>query len=178
MGDVVLLGEDLIERIDGNRAAQGIGNEVAHLGDRLLQHVVALVDAGIRRARAHLVAHVVLRRNLEPDGDVVLGFGIDIESVLHGAQAYRRCLAVDEGDLRMQARANDLVEAPESLDDNRMLLLDHEQGVGKKHHNDDDNDGKTDKAADELSQHRPLLEQAGCIAPSISGLCATAGTTR
>ena len=72
---------------------------------------------------------MVLGGDLQTDGDVVLGLHVDVEAVLHGAQAYRGCLAVDEGDLGMEARADDAVELAQSLDDDGVLLLDYEEDV-------------------------------------------------
>ena len=80
-------------------------------------------------AACHLVAHVVLRRDLEPDGDVVLSLDVDVEAVLHRAQRDRRRLAVDEGDLGMEARGHDTMELAQALDDDGVLLLDHEEQI-------------------------------------------------
>lgn len=104
--DVVLLGKDFVEGVDGDGRAQGVGDEVAHLSHRLLQHVVALIDAGLLRCGAEIVTHVVLSGDLKADGYVVLGLHVDVKAVFHGAQAYRGCLAVHEGNLGVEARAH------------------------------------------------------------------------
>ena len=132
LGDVVLLGKDLIECVDGNRRAQGVGDEVTHLVDGLLQHVVALVDTRICRAGAHVIAHVVLSRDLKADGHVVLGLNVDAKTVFHGAQTHRGGFAVDHGHLHVEARVDDAVKLAQTLDDHGMLLFNDIAGVGKQ----------------------------------------------
>ena len=110
LGDVILLGKDLIECVDGNRRAQGVGDEVTHLVDGLLQHIVALVDARIRRASTHVIAHVILSRDLEADSHIVLSLNVDTKTVFHRAQAHRGSFTVDYGHLHVEARVDDAVE--------------------------------------------------------------------
>ena len=132
LGDIIFFGKDLIERVDGDGRAQGIGDEVTHLVDGLLQHVVALVDARICRAGAHVIAHVVLSRDLKTDSHVVLGLNVDAKTVFHGAQTHRGGFAVDHGHLHVEARVDDAVELAQALDDHSMLLLNDIAGVGEQ----------------------------------------------
>ena len=164
--DVVLLGKDLVEGVDGNGRAQGVGDEIAHLGDWLLQHVVALVDAGLLGRGAKLIAHVVLRGDLEADGYVVLGLHVDVKAVFHGAEAYRGCLAVHEGNLGVETRAHNLVELAQALDDHGMLLLDHEEDIAGEGKDNKEKDENPKDAADGCKNHVCSLERADIVLDS------------
>ena len=132
LGDIVFFGKDLIECVDGDGRAQSIGDEVTHLVDGLLQHVVALVDARICRAGAHVVAHVVLGRDLKADSHVVLGLNVDAKTVFHGSQTHRGGFAVDHGHLHVEASVDDAIKLAQALDDHSMLLFNDIAGVGEQ----------------------------------------------
>ena len=159
MGNVVLLGEHLVERVHGNSASQGIGDEVLHLVDGFLQHVVALVDARLLRRVAQRVVNVVLRRNVQANGHVVLGLHVYGEAVFHRAQADRGRLAFKDGDFHMKARAYEAVEFAQPFDDHGMLLLDDEKAVFDKQHNHDEDDDEHDDVANDEGCHGDPFRQ-------------------
>ena len=145
-GDVVFLSEYLIERIRRNTRAQCVGNEVFHLLNGLLQHVVALENTRFHGIVAQRVIDVVLRGNIEADGHIVLGFHIDAEAVLHGSQAHCRSFALEERDLHVEAGTHEAIEFAQALDDHRMLLFYDEQAIfddGRDNQNENDEEHKT-----------------------------------
>ena len=92
---------------------------------------------------------MVLRGDLEADGHVVLRLDVDVEAVLHRAQAHGGRLAVHERDLGVEARAHDTVELAQALDDHGVLLLDHvEQVAGDNAHDQKDNHHNENDAND------------------------------
>ena len=95
---------------------------------------------------------MVLSGDLKADGYVVLGLYVDVKAVFHGAQAHCGCLAVHEGDLGVEARAHDLVELAQALDDHGMLLLDHEEDIA--------GEGKDNKEKDENQRMLPMAAKS------------------
>ena len=145
-GDVVFLSEYLIERIRRNARAQCVGNEVFHLLDGFLQHVVALENPRFHGIVAQRVIDVVLCGNIEADGHIVLGFHIDAEAVLHGSQAHGRSFTLEERNLHVEAGTHEAIEFAQALDDHRMLLFYDEQAIfddGRDNQNENDEEHKT-----------------------------------
>ena len=145
-GDVVFLSEYLIERIRRNARAQRVGNEVFHLLNGLLQHVVALENTRFRGIVAQRVIDVILRRNIEADGHIVLGFHVDAEAVLHGSKTHGRSFTLEERNLHVETGSYKAIEFAQALDDHRMLLFYDEQAIfddSRDNQNENDEEHKT-----------------------------------